>query len=60
MRAILATIKRDIENGYTSLHMLMDVKEVVQTLNGDFDWAINPIIVDIKKLILNFLMLSFP
>lgn len=43
-----------MENGYASVHELMDAKKMDQVLNGDLDWAINPIIADIKKLVLNF------
>lgn len=43
-----------MENGYASIHVLMDAKKVVQGHNGDFDWAINPIIANINKLVLNF------
>ena len=37
----------------------MDAKEVVRAFIGEFDWAINSIIVDIKKIVLNFAYFKF-
>ena len=37
----------------------MDASKVVHAINGNSDWAINPIISDIKKLALNFVHVEF-
>ena len=39
--------------------MFMDAKKVVQAINGEFDWAINSIIIDVKKLFLKFTYVKF-
>lgn len=40
-----------MEKGYARIHVCLDAKEMVPALKGDFDRAITPISVDIKKLI---------
>ena len=47
-KAILAALDKVRKNGFVRLRILMDEKEVVQGLNGEYDWSINPIILDIK------------
>lgn len=32
----------------------MHFNKVIHAINGDFDWSIDPISEDIKKLVLNF------
>lgn len=54
MRAVLTHIKKAIENGFTGVHVVLDAREVIQAIKGNFDWSINPVISEIKKLALNF------
>ena len=57
--AVLTGIKRPIENGFVRVHVWLDAKEMVQAIKGNFDWSINPIISDIKKLDLIFAHMEF-
>ena len=52
-RAVPAAIKEAIENGFARVHVLLDAKEVVQAIKGNFDWSINP------KLALNFAHMEY-
>lgn len=49
LRAVLIGVKMAIQNGYETVHVLMNAKAI-----GDFDWEINSIIVDIKLRFSNF------
>lgn len=49
-----------IENGFARIHVLSDVKEVVQAIKGNFGWPVNPITSYIKKLALSFAHMEFP
>ena len=51
--------KKVIEKVYARIQVCFDAIEVVQAINNKFDWVINPIIVDIKKLFLNFMQVQF-
>lgn len=48
-----------MEKGYARDQVCLDAKEVVQAVKGDVDWAINPIVANVKKLILNFAHMEF-
>ena len=45
--------------GFPKVCVLPDAKEVVDSLNGCYDWAINPIILDIKDLVSSFVYVRF-
>lgn len=52
-------MKKARVNGFTRIHVLMGSKVVLQAIYGDFDWTINSIVKDIKKLVLNFVCVEF-
>lgn len=52
VREVLAAMKKTGKKGFVTLHILMDAKEVMQVLKGDYNWSINLIILDIKALAL--------
>ena len=47
-RAILFALKEDSSRGFLKVVLFLDAKEMVDTINGQMDWTINPIILDIK------------
>ena len=51
-RAVLVALEKVRKNGFVWLRVSLDVKPVVQTLKGDYDRSINPIIyiLEIKPL----------
>ena len=56
---VLAVLKRAIEKGYARIRVCLDAIKVVCAINDKFDWVINPITADIKKLSLNFTLVEF-
>ena len=36
------------DRGFSKAHVMSVVPEVVQAINGNFDWSIDPILQDIK------------
>lgn len=47
------------KNGFVRLRILMDTKEVVQAMKGEYDWSINPIILNIRALASCFCFMDF-
>lgn len=55
----LSIEKIAFEKGYAMIQVCLNASEVVHTINGNFNWAINSIISDIKKLSLTFVHVEF-
>ena len=58
-RAVCFAVMIAKAKGFPKVCVLPDAKEVVDSLNGCYDWAINPIILDIKDLVSSFVYVRF-
>ena len=58
-RAILFALKEACSRGFSRIALFSDAKEVIDSMFGQENWVINPVILDIKSHCSGFSLVRF-